>query len=76
MAWSWKTATPQERGQHIRDTVPHCWGNEDEIRRLFNLTQQGLIKIVWLEDCWRPEYEVESDPLGEAMDRMTENRCR
>jgi hypothetical protein len=76
-SWTWNTATPKERGEHVRGTAPHCFHNLETLRGLFNLTPHGLRQIM-AGDHWRPEYQADSecDPLADAMDRMTENRCR
>ena len=58
MTWSWATGTPRERAEMVRNharsstmmRAPHSKGardmTHDDLRRLFHLTQSGLVEIL------------------------------
>ena len=60
--WSWKTGTPRERANVIREhaspDMPRPM-TDAELCDLFNLTLAGLIAVLRGWD-WKPEYEREA----------------
>jgi hypothetical protein len=60
MGWTWKEANPHQRGECVRTTAPHCFDSQTHLMKLFNLTANGLQKIM-AGDQWRPEYEQVND---------------
>lgn len=55
--WTWKDATPRERGIWVRQSLRDCLSNRDKLRELFNLTEDGVDKILNGSD-WYPEFEM------------------
>lgn len=53
--WTWKRATPRERGEWVRVSWSHCLRRLPALCDLFGLTEQGAVKILAGDD-WRPEY--------------------
>ena len=57
LGWTWKDATPRERGEWVRRSFWHCLGNLEKLCELFNLTSAGAKEILSGSD-WKPEHEA------------------
>lgn len=57
-SWSWNTGTPRERAMMVRDHHIRgtCLGNKQILGDLFNLTEDGVEKILNGAD-WHPDHE-------------------
>lgn len=56
MGWTWESGSPNERAAFIRC---HRDLTDDDLRKLFCLTERGLLRIMGGDD-WMPEYSTET----------------
>lgn len=74
MGWTWEGASPKERGDWVRKSFRDVKYDRAKLGELFNLTKDGVEKILNGAD-WQESFR-DYDPLGDAMDEISDSRMR